>query len=278
MHFSMRVVVLVTGQPVPDVLARRGDFTRLLREASRASRLRHPCVAGLDAPEPRRLDRWSARDLRTDAPAPGPRDADAFVITGSAASVTERAPWMLRAERLVRAIAEARVPLLGVCFGHQMIAQALGGRVERNPRGREIGTVRLTRVADDPIFVGLPRSFDVNATHVDSVTRLPPGARLLATTALDTASAFAIGDAVRAVQFHPEFDAEVMRGYLRARARAIADEGGDPAALLARVHGGTRGRDVLPNFLGLARAGAARGHSTCPVRRYFVFDGPTASA
>src|SRR5580700_2271134 len=161
----MRVVVLVTGEPVPEVLARRGDFTRLLREASRGER---------DAPAGA-ADAWTARELRGGGPLPGPRDADAFVITGSASSVTERAPWMLRAGRLVRAIVEARVPLLGVCFGHQMIAQALGGRVERNPRGREIGTVRLTRVADDPIFVGLPRSFDVNATHVDSVTRLPPG-------------------------------------------------------------------------------------------------------
>jgi GMP synthase (glutamine-hydrolysing) len=185
---------------------------------------------------------------------PGPRDADAFVITGSASSVTERAPWMLRAERLVRAIVDARVPLLGVCFGHQMIAQALGGSVERNPRGREIGTVRVTRVADDPIFAGLPRTFDGNATHVDAVTRLPRGARLLASTALDEASAFAIGDRVRAVQFHPEFDADVVRAYVRARFDVIAGEGLDPAATLAGIHTGTRGRAVLPSFLRLARA------------------------
>jgi len=265
MDFSMRIIVLVTGQPVPGVLARRGDFTRLIREASRDSR-------------PHPSDHWSARDLRKAGPFPGPRDADAFIITGSASSVTERAPWMLRAERLVRAIVDARVPLLGVCFGHQIIAQVLGGRVERNPRGREIGTVRVTRVADDAIFAGLPRSFDVNATHVDAVTRLPPGARLLATTALDTASAFAIGDAVRAVQFHPEFDADVIRGYVLARAQVIADEGRDPASLLAGIHTGTRGRDVLPNFVRLARATGARRHSACPVRRNFVFEGPAAAS
>jgi GMP synthase (glutamine-hydrolysing) len=257
----MRVLVLVTGQPAPSVLARRGDFARLLREASRGPGAR----AGI---------RWAASDLRTTAPAPGPRDADAFIITGSASSVTERAPWMLRAERLVLSIVEARAPLLGVCFGHQMIAQALGGRVERNPRGREIGTVRLTRVADDPIFAALPRSFDVNATHVDAVTRLPRGARLLATTALDAASAFAIGDTVKAVQFHPEFDADVMRGYVLARADVIAGEGGDPAAILARVRGGAGGRAVVPHFIRLARV--ASGHSLWPVRENFFFDGPAA--
>ena len=78
--------------------------------------------------------------------------------------MTERAPWMLRAEALVRGIERARVPLLGICFGHQMIAQALGGEVRKNPRGREIGTVRVTRRLDDPLFAGLPRTFDVNAT------------------------------------------------------------------------------------------------------------------
>lgn len=249
----------MTGQPVARVLARRGDFVRLLREASREA----PAF-------------WAARDLRTAAPAPGPRDADAFIITGSASSVTERAPWMLRAERLVRAIVDARVPLLGVCFGHQMIAQALGGRVERNPRGREIGSVRLTRVADDPIFAGLPRSFDVNATHVDAVTRLPPGARLLATTSLDEASAFSIGDTVKAVQFHPEFDDDVMRGYVLARADAIVGEGGDPAAILARVHAATSGRSVVPRFMRLARVIQARRHSLWPVRENFFFDGPAA--
>jgi len=261
----------VTGQPVPSVLARRGDFARLLREASRDPRWAGPAGGPAGAPT-----LWAARDLRTSAPAPGPRDADAFIITGSASSVTERASWMLRAERLVRAIVDARVPLLGVCFGHQMIAQALGGRVERNPRGREIGTVRLTRVADDPIFAGLPRSFDVNATHVDAVTRLPPGARLLATTSLDEASAFSIGDTVKAVQFHPEFDADVMRGYVLARADAIVGEGGDLAAILAGVRTTTSGRSVVPHFVRLARAIQVRRHSLWPVRENFFFDGPAA--
>ncbi len=155
---------------------------------------------------------------------------------------------MLRVEELVRCIVRARRPLLGICFGHQIIAQALGGEVTRNPRGREIGTMRLDRVADDMIFAGLSRSVDVHGTHSDIVTRLPPGAAILATTPLDSVAAFRFGDRVRGVQFHPEFDADVMRGYLRARAAVVRAEGGDPEALLARVHDGTRGRDVLRNF------------------------------
>jgi GMP synthase (glutamine-hydrolysing) len=151
-------------------------------------------------------------------------------------------------EHLIRELSHARTPVLGVCFGHQILAQALGGEVARNPRGREIGTVRVQRVADDPIFAGLPRSFDVHATHVDAVARLPPGAEILATTSLDDVAAFRVGTTVKAVQFHPEFDADVMRGYLRARAHLVRAEGGDPDALLARVHDGVRGPDVLRNF------------------------------
>jgi GMP synthase (glutamine-hydrolysing) len=231
----MRIVVLVTGNTLPDLARRRGDFDRWIREAA-GPRLPHSPV-------------WISRDVRTSEPLPGPKDADAFVITGSSASVTERAPWMLRAEQLVRDVVFARTPLLGICFGHQLIAQALGGEVRRNPRGREIGTMRVERTRDDPIFAGLPRSFDVNGTHVDVVARLPSGAEVLARTVLDDVASFRFGATTRAVQFHPEFDADVMRSYLRARAHLVASEGGDPSALLARVHGGTRGRDVLKNFV-----------------------------
>jgi GMP synthase (glutamine-hydrolysing) len=105
---------------------------------------------------------------------------------------------------------------------------------------------------DDPLFMGLPRAFDVHATHVDAVTRPPPGALVLARTALDPVAAFAIGDLVRGVQFHPEFDGGVMRGYLTARANILRGEGFEPESLLARVHDGTRGHDLLKNFARLA--------------------------
>jgi GMP synthase (glutamine-hydrolysing) len=228
----MRILILAAGTTIPAIAERRGDYDRWIRETT------GDAWAGS----------WAVHDVRTDAPLPGPRDADAFVITGSSSSVTERAPWMLRAEALVRGIAQARVPLLGICFGHQMIAQALGGDVQKNPRGREIGTVRVDRLLDDPLFAGLPRSFHVNATHVDAVVELPPHAEVLATTPQDPAAAFRVGDRVKAVQFHPEFDADVMRGYLQARADRVREEGMDPEALLAAVHEGTRGRDILRGF------------------------------
>jgi len=228
----MRILILVTGQTIPDIAARRGDYPAWIREKT-----------GDAWP-----GEWATVDVRTRAALPGPRDADAFVLTGSSSSVTERAPWMLRTEALVRDIAAAGRPVLGICFGHQLVAQALGGEVKRNPLGREMGAMRVNRVADDPLFAGLPRAFDIHGTHVDAVVRLPPGGEELATTPKDPIAALRVGKHVRGVQFHPEFDADVMRGYLHARREIVRSEGGDPEALLAGANVATRGETILRNF------------------------------
>jgi GMP synthase (glutamine-hydrolysing) len=230
------IVILRAGDAAQPVAERRGQFHEWIQR-----------VVG-EAWTPAR---WEVIDVRTDAPLPAPGDAAAFIMTGSSSSVTERAPWMLRAEDHVRAIADARVPFFGICFGHQLAAQALGGEVAKNPRGREIGTVRVRRVADDPILASLPEAFDVNATHVDSVTRLPPGARVLASSEIDPTQAFAIGDHLRAVQFHPEIDGDAMRGYVRARAHLITAEGGDADAIHARTTDAPHAEEILRRFVRL---------------------------
>jgi GMP synthase (glutamine-hydrolysing) len=107
------------------------------------------------------------------------------------------------------------------------------------------------RNADDPLLSGTPRTFDVQATHVDAVTRLPAGAEILATTARDPAAVFRVGPLVHGVQFHPEMDADIIRGYVTARSPSIREEGDDPDAILAAIHDGTRGHEVLRNFVRL---------------------------
>lgn len=233
---SVKLIVLRAGDAAPNVAARRGEFfSWIVREVGDAW-----------------TGAWVEHDVRTDAPLPDPRDADGFLVTGSSASVTDRAPWMLRTEALLRAIVDAKTPLFGICFGHQMIAEALGGKVAKNPRGREIGTVEvrvLPHAPRDPMFVGLGDRFLANHTHVDSVVRLPPGARLLAETDLEPHAAYAIGDRVKCVQFHPEIDGDAMRGYVEGRAHLIAKEGGDPAPILAGVRDTPDGAATLANFV-----------------------------
>jgi GMP synthase (glutamine-hydrolysing) len=173
-------------------------------------------------------------------------------MTGSSSSVTERAPWMLRAEALIRDIADAGTPFFGICFGHQMAGQALGGVVAKNPRGREIGTVEVRlrpHAPRDPMFAGLGERFHANHTHVDSVVELPKGARVLAETDLEPNAAFAIGEAIKCVQFHPEIDGDAMRGYIEARAHLIEAEGRDAKAILERATDAPGGAATLVNFV-----------------------------
>jgi GMP synthase (glutamine-hydrolysing) len=230
---SKPLLILVTGDPVPSTQERAGGFAQLVRGG----------LAGA----------WQAgfveHDARTEAALPAASQFAGVIVTGSASSVTERAPWMLRTEEYLADAVNADHPVLGICFGHQLLGQALGGRVERNPRGREMGTVALSIVEDDPL---LDRSIEpalAHATHLDSVTVLPKQARVLATTALEPHAALRFGERAWGVQFHPEFDEQVIREYVSTRRELLAQEGRDPAALLAGIRAATAGRLVLRRFV-----------------------------
>ena len=225
------VMVVTTGDPVPRVIEERGSFARLIEEA-----IGPTWNGGFEA--------FDARER----PGPDPRAAAAYVITGSAAHVQDREPWVVRTEAWLRDVVAAGVPTLGICFGHQLLAQALGGEVQRNPRGREIGTVEIERLAEDPIFDGLEPRFPANATHLDSVLRLPPGTVVLARSSLEHHQALRFGPACYGVQFHPEIDAQVMQRYLDARRDVLRGESIDADALIASVGDAPEGRRVIENF------------------------------
>lgn len=238
------LLVVKCGTTSPTVSVGHGDYDRWFLRA----------LSGADV---------ALRVIEVHAGAPLPRlagGADGIVATGSPRSVTERAGWMVRTGAWLREAGERGVPVLGVCFGHQLLAEAYGGSVGRSPRGREMGTVRCTLTVEgreDPLFDGVPESFAVQATHEDEVTRLPPAAELLAMNATSAVQAFRIGARVRAVQFHPELDAAALgalararAGLLEAEARARGDDG--PArvsTLLAGLRPTPWGRRILRNFI-----------------------------
>lgn len=208
--------ILVTGDPVEGVARARGTFADLFRSE----------LGGAWDGDFRLLDARRGE-------LPRASDLAALLITGSPESVTSRAPWILAAEAALRAFVAEGAPTLGVCFGHQLLAQALGGLVEHNPRGREMGSVELRVVAEDPMVAGLPERFVANMSHRDSATRLPDGAVRLASTALEPNALVRFGARAYGMQFHPEFDGGVMRGYIEARTPVLAAEGIDASALAA---------------------------------------------
>ena len=170
--------------------------------------------------------------------------------------MTGREPWSERTAAWLAEAVRTETPVLGICYGHQLLAHGLGGQVARNPRGREIGTVevRLGGAAGaDPLLQGFPPSIRVHVTHVESVVELPPGARLLASSDGDPHHAFALGTAAWGVQFHPEFDAGVVRQYIEARREEIVAEGLDPDALHATACESPYGTALLRRFSELLR-------------------------
>jgi GMP synthase (glutamine-hydrolysing) len=173
-----------------------------------------------------------------------------IIVSGSPLSVIDEAPWMLE---LGEALLELDIPVLGVCFGHQLLARAAGGRVVLNPRGREIGTVsvELTDAGRrDPLFAWAGSDeVEVQATHTDAVDPLPPGATLLASNENSAVQAFRLSETHAGVQFHPELWAVAMRDLIDSRRQKLLAEGRDPAKIA--VHEVAAG-EILKAFQGIA--------------------------
>ena len=216
------LLIIRTGRAPEVISARHGDFPRWFRLGLR---LPAPQVQVIDVEQGDRL--------------PDPGECAGAVITGSASMVTERLPWSERTAGWIRDAMDADLPLLGVCYGHQLMSHALGGRVDYLPGGREMGTMSLATAAEhagnDPLGSLLPDRFHAHTTHEQSVTELPPGAVALARSERDPHHLVRYGKHAISTQFHPEFSAEVMRAYIRRKHDVLRDEGQAPDDMLAAV-------------------------------------------
>lgn len=182
---------------------------------------------------------------------PPPRDCAGVLITGSPASVLDRAPWMDDLCGYVRRADGEGVPVLGVCFGHQLIGHAFGCPVQENPAGWELGTREVSLTDEgrlDPLFKGLPDRFLAQMSHRDEIGEALGDVRCLATNGHSSVQAIAIGDHVRGVQFHPEADPEIARLFITARSATLRDAGLVPQRLVETVADAPTQQRVLANF------------------------------
>ncbi len=177
------------------------------------------------------------------------------MITGAHAMVTEKHDWSERTAGWIPGVIDAGVPLMGICYGHQLIAHALGGHVDYNPRGAEYGTVKIRCTAhyqENILFGHLPPQFDAFASHSQSVIERPPGAQLLAGSALEPVQACFLPPLTWGVQFHPEFNPHITAAYIRATAQKLLAAGLDPGRLVAGLRDTPFSHTIIKRFADIA--------------------------
>lgn len=177
-----------------------------------------------------------------------PAQADGWLITGSKHGAYEDHAWIPPLEDLIRDIHAADKPMVGVCFGHQIIAQAMGGKVEKFDGGWSVGRTQYTLEG---------KQVSLNAWHQDQVVARPANARVVGVSDFCANAMLAYDDKIWTVQAHPEFGADFIEGLINTRGKGVVPHAQLEAAT-ATLHAPTDNADIATHiaqfFLNKARA------------------------
>lgn len=209
----MHIGILQADRVDPEHRARFGDYPAMFADTLRRGMERVATFEFFDvrrARYPRRIE-----------------DCDGYLITGSRASVYDDDPWIVRLIGFVHDLHHAGARTVGICFGHQLIAQSLGGAVGRAAGGWGVGVHTWKVVRREPWMRPAMSEFRLLASHQDQVQTLPSRARLLASSGFCPNAAFAVGDHMLAVQGHPEFTKAYAK-FLMHRRRTLLGAAFEP--------------------------------------------------
>lgn len=235
-HINHRILLVLAGHAIDEVRRQFGDFDTLL-----SAPFKH---LGLSS------SALSILPICDGPPFDPPLDITAYrgvVISGSAAMVADASPFIGHTEALILKCLEHSIPLLGICFGHQLLAKVLGAEVGPHLKGRHNGTYQVHQLHSDRLFRDMPQDFLAQVSHRDVILKPASAMQILATTDYDPYHAFRYRDHAWGVQFHPEWNQAISHAYLLARASVIDQKSinllapSDDAAL------------VFKNFLDIVR-------------------------
>ena len=221
----MRIGILQTGKVSEALAARHGQYPEMF------ARLLGGADPGLEF----------ATHAVVDGEFPGsPEASDAWLVTGSRHGVYDDLPWIAPLKDFLRAVRAAGRPIIGICFGHQLMAEAFGGRAEKSDRGWGIGVHDYETVRRPQWMADAPERFSIHALHQDQVTAVPGDATVLATSPFCEYAMLAYGDPDRpeaiSIQPHPEFSTPFARDLLALRTGDLIprEEGEAAMATLTR--------------------------------------------
>ena len=177
-------------------------------------------------------------------------EVDAYLVTGSKSSVYDDKPWIADLIEFVRELHRRRKKLVGICFGHQLVAQALGGRVEKSTNGWGVGLHTHRFNSAPPWHDQGERDLDILVSHQDQVIDVAEGARVLAGSEFCENAVCQVGDHILTFQGHPEFLPEYSREVMTFRREIIGEQAyREGMASLQGTHEGARVAAWILNFL-----------------------------
>ncbi|WP_432816790.1 type 1 glutamine amidotransferase [Sulfitobacter sp. JB4-11] len=193
----MKIGILVTGHP-PEDLAGGGGYDAYFKRLLGDREFRYESWAVVDGIFPSSV-----------------QDADGWLITGSRHGAYEDHDWIPPLEDFIRASYDARRPMIGICFGHQIIAQAMGGRVEKFAGGWSVGRVSYD-LGD--------KTYAINAWHQDQVVEKPEGATVIGASDFCAHAALVYDDVFWTLQPHPEYQSDFIETLIETRGKGVVPD------------------------------------------------------
>jgi len=230
-----KILLIQAGTPPDELKAKHGDLPLWFSTAM-----------GID------LENIQVVKVFNGEPLPEPDPNRVVVITGSWDMVTDKLMWSEETASWIRRAIEADMPMFGVCYGHQLMSYALGGEVDYNPKGREMGCleVKLTDVGSrDVLTRHTSGRFRAHLTHMQTVTTLPKGAQSLAESDLDKNQIIRYRAKAVSTQFHPEFIPDIAASLISLRKETLLSEGHDPASMTNLLTDAVDARAILQTFI-----------------------------